>query len=124
MTPPINQVYPKGEGHGHGLIGELMVGIKSDFWKDHWDRKRAKKAKVVDAGAVLVQYEPTARGGRIHVSCEYSHEFVKRAKELSGKWRARTKVWSFDACSSRLVVELCQSIYGKGNVRLKGFKDV
>lgn len=47
---------------------------------------------------------------KVFVSSPYNREFVKRARELGGKWE--NDVWQFDARDEARVRELCLRIYG------------
>lgn len=102
----------------------LPTKITSETYRKHWDAKRARLAQLRDNGIVLIEFIPTNRSGRIHVTCRASKEFSAGAKELGGKWRHRSLVWTFPAPCKRLLVKLCTKVYGEAAVRLKGFGKV
>ncbi len=58
---------------------------------------------------------------RIHVACPPREAFKVGAKELDAKWKYRSRVWSFPGVSLRLVIDLCERVYGKDAIRLVGF---
>jgi hypothetical protein len=54
----------------------------------------------------------TSADGRIAVQSPYHPEFPAAARNLGGKWDARSKTWCFDARDESRVRELCCSIFG------------
>ncbi len=51
-------------------------------------------------------------GASISVASPFHPAFVRRAKELGGKWDAAAKVWAFDARDEDDVRALCREVYG------------
>lgn len=56
--------------------------------------------------------ETEIRDGRLYVACDYNAEFVKRAKQLHGKWCAASKQWTFDPDIAGDVSDVLLDIYG------------
>ena len=54
----------------------------------------------------------TRSGSDISVASPFHPAFVRRAKELGGKWDAAAKVWTFDARDEDDVRALCCEVYG------------
>ena len=54
----------------------------------------------------------TRTGSTISVASPFHPAFVRRAKELGGKWDAAAKVWTFDARDEDDVRALCRQVYG------------
>lgn len=79
------------------------------FWASHWNRKRAAAQQMREDGLVHV----TQVESRLHVVVPYKEEFTHRAKELGGRWRTRSQVWSFPVAARRLLMELLREIYGE-----------
>ena len=50
--------------------------------------------------------------GQVRVQTTYNSEFVKRAKDLGGKWDANSKSWIFSESVVDYVKNLLQEIYG------------
>ena len=53
------------------------------------------------------------RGSRVQIHTEYNGEFVKRAHLLDGRWRKRSKVWSFPETSWRKLKAAVRELYGE-----------
>lgn len=77
--------------------------------RQYWKDRRAKDASEVAAGRVLIR----SQNSRLQISAPYNSEFNRRGRELGGKWRQRTRVWSFPWDSHRLVLQLVCTIYGE-----------
>lgn len=92
-------------------------------FKQLWDRRRVDRTHLVSQGRVIIEltYGRLASGGKVHVTCPYNKDFERSAKELSGRWRSTSMMWSFPAVSQRLVVELCTRVYGKDAITLLNF---
>lgn len=56
--------------------------------------------------------ETEIRDGRLYVACDYNTEFVKRAKQMHGKWCAASKQWAFDPDIAGEVSDVLLDIYG------------
>lgn len=82
------------------------------FFANYWDQKRADHARITQSGKVKIWQD----GRRLHVIAPENPDFVKGARELAGRFRWRTKTWSFDLQSRRLVLALVETIYGKGSL--------
>ena len=96
------------------------MSTRSPFWKDEWARRKAKRLALIKDGKVTITFVPSAKG-RIHVSSPFQGEFITGARELLGRWKAATGVWTFDFRSKRHVIELCERVYGKEAIVLVGF---
>lgn len=107
-----------------------------EFLKRYWDEKRARAAEIKELGLCVINVAPTystrrVEGSighikvkeercRIHVTCQFNEEFKRGAAELMGRWRPRTGVWSFSPRSYRLIVQLCDKVYGRDKVQITG----
>lgn len=49
--------------------------------------------------------------GRVYVKCEYSPDFVARAKQIHGKWTGES--WAFDESDESIVKSVLDQIYGE-----------
>lgn len=77
-------------------------------WKEKWaDRDRENK-EIRQSGRVRV----IRVKGRLHVISPESDIFMEGARELSGRWKRRSGVWSFPGRSERLLRELIARVYG------------
>lgn len=106
---------------------------RDKFFSSRWESKRAESQASLANGQCVVELVRVAsvrsiRGtigrikvsrpaSRVQVTAPYNEEFNRGARSLSGKWRHRTKVWTFPSVAYKSVVDLCRTIYG-GNVRL------
>ena len=54
----------------------------------------------------------TVNNGQVRVQTTYNSEFVKRAKDLGGKWDANSKSWIFNESVLDYVKEILIQIYG------------
>lgn len=68
----------------------------------YWKSKRAEAAHIANSGRVKF----TVQGRRLQVLCPDRDEFTSRAKELGGKFKERSGVWTFPLVSRRLVMRL------------------
>lgn len=51
-------------------------------------------------------------GRRIQVAAPYNVEFIKGAKQLHGRWRMRTRIWSFLRQDETRLLSLIKHAYG------------
>jgi hypothetical protein len=58
---------------------------------------------------------------KIQVKTVYSEAWRTRAREIGGKWRARSGVWSFHAVLAEDIYQTLVSIYGKEYVPTEGW---
>ncbi len=79
-----------------------------------WEAKREKFEKARNEGIVLIYVSKS----RVSVVSPYSQKFVVAAREMSGRWRSRTKQWTFPISGIRLIVEACTDIYGRDKIRI------
>jgi hypothetical protein len=99
------------------------MSINSSYER-YWESRRSYLAQQVRKGRCIIQYKSTPKGGKLHVACPYHARFNDRAKELSGRWRDRSKVWVFNVSAIRLVVALCHEVYGPKNTEITGYEQV
>lgn len=59
--------------------------------------------------------------GKIQVQTVYSDAWKKEAKAMGGKWRARSKVWTFHAVLAQDIYQILVSIFGKESVPVEGW---
>lgn len=59
--------------------------------RDHWNRVKEEHKATEGRGMV----EAIRRGGRIQVVAPYRVGFPSDAREIRGKWRPRSRCWSF-----------------------------
>lgn len=50
--------------------------------------------------------------GKIYVTTPFSYDFVKRARNMSGKWSRTSGEWVFDAAVEDVVSKAMTEIYG------------
>lgn len=84
---------------------------------DYWNRRREQ----ADTDKVIVLWHPlgTGKSSRFHVIAPYSIELVAGARALNGRWRARSKVWSFDKSQFDDVMALLCKVYSQSNVEVR-----
>lgn len=87
-----------------------------DYWREHWAKRNAISEASTAAGEVTI----TSRRKRCQVHAPLNPEFVDGANALGGRWRPKTKVWTFSIRSIHLVVELCVRVYGRDAIKVKG----
>lgn len=80
-------------------------------YKLYWDRKREETAAIRKRGLVYIRL----LGNHIHVICPYDAGFNREARVLCGRWRERSKVWTFPREIKPLVIALCEK-YWPGKV--------
>lgn len=86
----------------------------------YWDNLRTKFETIRTNGIALIY----VKRERVCVVSPYNERFTKRARELSGRWRYRTKQWTFSINALRLVVDICVEVYGNDHIRIvKNMKD-
>jgi len=49
---------------------------------------------------------------KIAVESPYNSDFVKKARQMQGKWDSKNKVWVFDNEDRSLVLDILRSVYG------------
>lgn len=77
-------------------------------WGTYWREKRAAKAALTEQGKVLASMYQT----RLHITSPFHPAFARGARELGGRWRPRSRVWTFAYDSRRLALELVVTCYG------------
>ncbi len=86
------------------------------MYAEKWAEVRKEQDTIRDAGRVLIA---PGGGARLHVVAPKHDSFIQGAIELNGRWRARSKVWSFSGRSKRLVIELANRVFGPENVKVQ-----
>lgn len=74
-------------------------------FKEYWGKIRWKNGETQ-----IVRVKDVA--SRIQVAAPFNQEFVKGAKELGGRWRYRSGVWSFPGYQRSKLNELLERVYG------------
>ena len=97
------------------------MGIRSEHWREYWDKVNANAARSVERGIVTVKFHPTIKYGRIAVLAPYNEQFISWANQINGTWRPRTKSWHFSGKSLRLVMEAVDLAYKGREIRCLGF---
>lgn len=92
-------------------------------FKRFWDQARSDRLHQASLGRIVIESPFITKTRRVQVCCPFTLEFKSGAAELSGRWRPRSGVWTFPAASGRLVVELCQQVYGKDAITMIGFPE-
>lgn len=77
------------------------------FWESYWANKKAARERLRQAGGITVKVVSS----RLHVATPYSDEFLAGARELGGRWRKRSHVWSFSVNAEPAVRALVESIW-------------
>ena len=88
-----------------------------NYWREHWQQKAEASKKLTDSGGVLITWQ----GRRLQVCAPLNPAFVDGARELLGRWRPTSRMWTFNVRSARLVMELCIKVYGKDAITTVGF---
>ena len=86
--------------------------IQSSEYKIYWKERRKVQEAITSAGCAIVEW----RQGRVHVSAPYRTEFIQAAHRLNGRWRPRSRVWSFPPEAHKEVLAVCKEIYGRHKV--------
>lgn len=73
-----------------------------------WEARRAEYDAIRRVGKVRLR----GAGTRLHVIAPESSAFAVGARELGGRWRYRSQVWTFPGHARRLVVGLIERTYG------------
>jgi len=72
-----------------------------------WDNKRDRQDRIRQQEQVVIQ--PVGR--RLQVISPYEPEFAREAKQMGGKWRRRSQVWSFPGYVRPLLLALIEKVY-------------
>jgi hypothetical protein len=84
-----------------------MQSNMTDFWR----RRKADIKAMQDSGKVVFVRDHR----RLQVIAPENREFVKGARELAGRFKRKTQVWSFDARLEKKVRELVEQVWpGQG----------
>lgn len=70
--------------------------MDSEAFRGHWDQVKADNKAAEHAGLVMA----ARRGNRIQVVAPYKPGFPKAAREIAGRWRFRSRCWSFPASNA------------------------
>ena len=93
------------------------MSTRSEAFRQFWQGRKAKQAEDIRNGVVTVRLVGQTR---IHVAAPFNPEFIVGAREL-GRWKPATRVWTFSSSSERLVIDLCERVYGQEAIVLVGF---
>lgn len=85
-----------------------MANLGREALRQYWDERRAHTQAQTKAGRVVIRSE----GHRLQVAAPFSKGFNIAAKDLGGRWRYRTKVWSFPWSNRRSVLQLVRDTFG------------
>ena len=77
---------------------------------DYWTQKRRERTAAAQSGAVTVRYTRS----RIQVLCPFHPGFSAGARAIGGRWRYRSKIWSFPAANWEGLRQLLTDCYGRG----------
>lgn len=91
-----------------------MATINKMGFKKYWAAKKANYQAVIDAGLCHIRYMHT---GRIHVIAPSGQYFTEQAYKIGGRYRKRTRIWTFPTYKSAHVVELCDRVF-PGKVKI------
>lgn len=95
---------------------------KNGFFTQHWSRKRMENRKLQEQGRCVIDIVRTGTGVRLNVVSPYHEDFAIGARELLGRWRQKTSVWTFDTRTYKPLLALANRVYGADNVTVAGFK--
>lgn len=84
-------------------------------YKDQWLNQALRDAFTRAKGHVLIR---PAWGYRFHVVCPPHDKFIVEAVALRGRWRHKTRVWSFPNYNFEQVRALAIEVYGKSKVTI------
>lgn len=91
--------------------------------KRYWANRRAHNKKLSQGSECIIDIVRVGTNhARLVVVSPYHDDFSRGARELQGTWRPKTHAWTFDGRSYRLLVELCNTVYGADNVTVAGWK--
>lgn len=65
---------------------------------------------------VRVKLLATTKGGRIQITAPYSLQFLEKARLLGGKWKYRSRMWSFHLLKKDILLPILCTIYGRDNI--------
>ncbi len=85
------------------------------MYERYWREKVAEYDKIRKAGNVEIRY----KGRRIYVICPANKEFARVAKQLMGRYRKATGIWTFSRRCEEMVVNLCTRVW-PGRVQIVG----
>ena len=77
-------------------------------WKEEWNRRKARNTTTRGRGQVTV----TCQYSRILLSVPFNDDFRLGARALKGRYRYRTRRWSFSRFISPQVAALVARVYG------------
>lgn len=80
-----------------GAYKEAKVG-----WAQYWEKKR----KEVKTTVTIDWYDK-----RLRVSCPYDTEFIAMAHKYQGRWRPRSKSWSFRMSVGHIIIPRTYTIF-------------
>lgn len=78
-----------------------------EYWATIWERKQEARDLARELGHVLI----TRAQSRIQVISPYNDQFVLGAHALGGRWKERSRCWSFPAHTSAQIAELANLIW-------------
>lgn len=81
-------------------------------YRKYWAKRNTYATRAKEQGVVLVRYV----GSRMQVTAPYSEAFILEAHRLGGRWRTRSKVWSFPEPVHKLVILHIKRIFGEGMI--------
>ena len=90
-------------------------------YKQQWADVAKRRAEALEAGHVLIECVRAGKGIRLHLVAPFSDQLVIRAREISGRWRPKTKAWTFPIRSARLVYGIAMDLYGKDRIQCIGW---
>lgn len=82
---------------------------------DKWTQQRERLRAFTEQGRVFVFW----CNGRLHVAAPPTYEFERTAKEMAGRWRPKTRVWSFAANQKPAILRALWAFYGRSQVRME-----
>lgn len=79
-------------------------------WADYWAKRRNEKR----TGVIVDWYQK-----RLRVSAPYDPEFIALAHKYNGKWRARSKSWSFRMSVGHIIIGQVRIIFADYPIEIR-----
>lgn len=84
-----------------------------------WTATKDENKRIREEGRCVIRRRVrTGTAYRINVVCSFDPVFAAGARQLAGRWRDKTGVWSFESYQFESVEALCIRVFGKKGVEI------
>lgn len=97
------------------------MALRDNTFRDYWRKRKGYLERARSEGRCIVTF---GHQRRFQVSCPENAEFIAGAKSLKGRFRPRTKTWTFYSWQSSPVITLCNKVFGHERVAVHGPRPV